>query len=589
MNPDPTTPPSLATASPAPLSLRWQRAAMLGSLWAANEIVLGSFLHNVGVPFTGTILASIGVAVLVAGLRLWDDPGVIWRAGVICSLMKSISPSSVILGPMIGILAEAGLLYLFVILFRRSWAGCLLGGIAASMTPILQKIISILVAYGTDAARMYASLFTLIADRMHVTHLSALDALWVLVGAQALPGALAAVMGMLIARNARAMKPGNVPASTAETSWDMSFDSTAQPYSLTSLALHCLLIVSGLTLLPLLPQLATPIPVLFYLVIILIWYPALRTKLTRARLWIEFGVVAVMAGILLGVLAPEGKGTWWTGLQSGVAMTARAALVVTGFSAVSIELRNPVVIRWFLRRGLGTLSSALQMAFRALPVMVQSLSGYRSGFRHPLRALSTMMALMLAQLDKPLRVSARAKVYVLTGDQGAGKTTYLASAIPRMRAKGLTVGGILAHVLYADSKRIGYDVENVLTGERSPLCRTDHVASRQVIGPFVFLEEGLALGQRALAQKTIEHCDLVVVDEVGPLELQGGGWAQSVQRLLGMDGMNLLLVVRPAMVEKLQTHWGIVPALVRDIQEVNAQDFFPDPFGNSRHHMNGML
>ncbi|MBP1599578.1 MAG: hypothetical protein H6Q05_4955, partial [Acidobacteria bacterium] len=82
---------------------------MLGSLWAANEIVLGSFLHNVGVPFTGTILACIGVAVLVAGLRLWDDPGVVWRAGVICSLMKSISPSSVILGPMVGILAEAGL------------------------------------------------------------------------------------------------------------------------------------------------------------------------------------------------------------------------------------------------------------------------------------------------------------------------------------------------------------------------------------------------------------------------------------------------------------------------------------------------
>jgi nucleoside-triphosphatase THEP1 len=562
---------------------------MLGSLWAANEIVLGSFLHNVGVPFTGTILASIGVAVLVAGLRLWDDPGIVWRAGVICSLMKSISPSSVILGPMIGILAEAGLLYLFVILFRRSWVGCLLGGIAASMTPILQKIISILVAYGADAARMYASLFALIADRMQLTHLSAIDALWVLVGTQAVPGALAAAMGMLIARNARTMKPGDLPASPGDAAWDRSFDSTAHPYSLTALVLHCLLIVSGLTLLPLLPQLATPVPVVFYLIIVLVWYPALRQKLTRARLWIEFGAVALLAGILLGVLAPEGKGTWWTGLQSGVAMTARAALVVTGFSAVSIELRNPVVVHWFLRRGLGTLSSALQMAFRALPIMVHSLSRHRSGFRHPVRALSSMMAVMLAQLENSLHLSIRSKVYLLTGEQGAGKTTYLANAIPRMRAKGLTVGGILAHVLYADSKRIGYDVENVLTGERLPLCRTDRVGSGQIIGPFAFLEAGLALGEQALAPTAIERCDVVIVDEVGPLELQGGGWARSVHRLLETDGKRILLVVRPALVEKLQSMWGVVPALVRDVKDADGQDFLPDPFGDSEHHMSALL
>ncbi len=562
---------------------------MLGSLWAANEIVLGSFLHNAGVPFTGTILACIGVAVLVAGLRLWDDPGVVWRAGVICSLMKSISPSSVILGPMIGILAEAGLLYLFVILFRRSWAGCLLGGIAASMTPILQKIISILVAYGTDAARMYASLFAVIADRMHLTHLSAIDALWVLVGAQAIPGALAAVMGILIARNARTMTPGDIPSSPGDAARDRSFDSTAYPYSLTALVLHCLLIVSGLTLLPLLPQLATPVPVVFYLIIVLIWYPALRQKLTRARLWIEFGVVALLAGILLGVLAPEGKGTWWTGLQSGVAMTARAALVVTGFSAVSIELRNPVVVNWFLRRGLGTLSSALQVAFRALPIMVHSLGRHRNGFRHPIRALSSMMALMLAQLEKSLQLSIRSKVYLLTGEQGAGKTTYLAKAIPRMRSKGLTVGGILAHVFYADSKRTGYDIENVLTGERLPLCRTDQVGSGQIIGPFAFLEGGLALGEQALAPATIGHCDVVIVDEVGPLELQGGGWARSIRRLLETDGKTLLIVVRPALVEKIQTMWGVVPALVRDVKDLDGQDLLPDPFGDSEHHMSALF
>ena len=54
-------------------------------------------------------------------------------------------------------------------------------------------------------------------------------------------------------------------------------------------------------------------------------------------------------------------------------MTARATLVVAAFSAISIELRNPVILEWFFNRGLGTLSVAMRMAFRALPSIVQAL------------------------------------------------------------------------------------------------------------------------------------------------------------------------------------------------------------------------
>jgi len=34
-----------------PLPDIWLKAAMLGSLWASVEIILGSFLHNLHIPF----------------------------------------------------------------------------------------------------------------------------------------------------------------------------------------------------------------------------------------------------------------------------------------------------------------------------------------------------------------------------------------------------------------------------------------------------------------------------------------------------------------------------------------------------------
>ncbi len=568
------TPPSPRTSSSLP-PLRWQRAAMLGSLWAANEIVLGSFLHNVGIPFTGTLLASIGVMLLVAGLRLWDDPGVIWRAGVICSLMKSISPSAVILGPMIGILAEAGIVYVFVLLFRRSLAGCLLGGMIASVTPILQKILSILVAYGMDAARMYASLFTLLSQRLGFTDVDAEGALWILAGAQTIPGALAVLAGVAVARRARAMPPQQSQPSSDETALH-ALHSTAQPHSLAALIFHIIFIVAGLTLIPFLPQLLTPVPVAVYLLGVLFWYPGLRKKFARVRLWVEFAAVALLAGLLLGTLAPGGMGTWWTGLLSGVVMAARATLVVAAFSAISIELRNPVVVNWFLQRGLGTVSDALQVAFRALPAMIQSLGRQRNGLRHPLRAFSTMLAFMLAQLDDLSRIPMRASIVLLTGAQGVGKTTLLTRAIAHMRKNGLSVGGILSHVRHSDSVRIGYDIENILTGEHTTLCRADHGVTGKVVGSFVFDDEGLTLGAKALAWDSVRECSVVIVDEVGPLEMQGGGWAEAAQQLFRIEEKKIVLVVRPGLVNDIQAAWGFVPERVWDMKSLDEEEFLQE-------------
>ena len=76
----------------------WMRAALLGSIWASSEIILGSFLHNVGIPFTGTLLAAIGTALAVAGSEVWGGRVLLWRSGLVCALMKSVSPSAVILG-----------------------------------------------------------------------------------------------------------------------------------------------------------------------------------------------------------------------------------------------------------------------------------------------------------------------------------------------------------------------------------------------------------------------------------------------------------------------------------------------------------
>jgi len=137
---------SSVTAS-EPLSSLWRKAAILGSLWAAFEILWGSLLHSLRIPFAGMMLAAGGVCLMAAGRRLWPEKGLIWRGALVCAMMKSISPSSVILGPMAGILAEGLLMEVAFRLLGSNPLAAAAGGALAVCWTLVQKLIALLLTF----------------------------------------------------------------------------------------------------------------------------------------------------------------------------------------------------------------------------------------------------------------------------------------------------------------------------------------------------------------------------------------------------------------------------------------------------------
>src|SRR5664280_650156 len=128
-----------------PLSQKWLKASVIGSVWASIEIILGSFLHNLKIPLSGMILSFISVWLLISFLQVWKENGLIMRAGIICALMKSISPSALILGPMIGIFTEAILIELFILILGKNLIGYMIGGAFAVLATLIQKLVSLLI------------------------------------------------------------------------------------------------------------------------------------------------------------------------------------------------------------------------------------------------------------------------------------------------------------------------------------------------------------------------------------------------------------------------------------------------------------
>jgi hypothetical protein len=93
--------------------------AVFGTLWGLVEISLGTVLKTFRIPLSGVLLAATGLMVAMIGRVFVPRRGSTLFIGVIAMLLKLFSLGGVILGPMIGIFAEALVAEIVLSLFQR--------------------------------------------------------------------------------------------------------------------------------------------------------------------------------------------------------------------------------------------------------------------------------------------------------------------------------------------------------------------------------------------------------------------------------------------------------------------------------------
>ena len=154
-------------------------------------------------------------------------------------------------------------------------------------------------------------------------------------------------------------------------------------------------------------------------------------------------------------------------------------------------------------------------------------------------------------------------ICLLTGPVGCGKTLAASRLADVARQRGPEIGGVLSLSRPHAGGPAKY-VHDLARGVDALLADTAGPGTESV-GRFRFHQQGLELGRHALAQALRERPKLVIIDEVGPLELRGGGWAEAAEALV--DGYRvgpglLVVVVRKRLLERLQTAWALRAAHV---------------------------
>ena len=156
-------------------------------------------------------------------------------------------------------------------------------------------------------------------------------------------------------------------------------------------------------------------------------------------------------------------------------------------------------------------------------------------------------------------------VLVLSGPVHAGKTTYLERRIPFWAARGLAWGGFLSPAVAPPGEGAGYDLVEIATGRRWPYLRTDGPAAAERIGPFAFVPETLERARAII--RAADMSGSLVVDEVGPLELAGGGLWSALDEVLPRRAGPTLLVARDGILADLAGRLAPLEPVVVDIRD----------------------
>ena len=125
----------------------------------------------------------------------------------------------------------------------------------------------------------------------------------------------------------------------------------------------------------------------------------------------------------------------------------------------------------------------------------------------------------------------RRRIWLVTGDPGVGKTTLISKVIYAVKSNGFTVGGILTKERKEKGERTGFDILDVAS-MRSGTLASIHQMEGPKIGKYkVNLKDLAEIGAKAI-DYALSNSDLVICDEIGPMEMFSPELRRAISRLM---------------------------------------------------------
>ncbi len=140
-------------------------------------------------------------------------------------------------------------------------------------------------------------------------------------------------------------------------------------------------------------------------------------------------------------------------------------------------------------------------------------------------------------------------IFFITGPPGIGKTTILLKTAEALEKEGYKLGGMLTREIREKGARVGFEIIDFETKKHGWLAHVRQPEGPQVGKYRVNLADLDSIGAAAI-QNAVAKAEVIVIDEVGPMELHSSAFKESVRKALE-SGKSVIGVIHERARDKL--------------------------------------
>jgi beta-phosphoglucomutase len=147
------------------------------------------------------------------------------------------------------------------------------------------------------------------------------------------------------------------------------------------------------------------------------------------------------------------------------------------------------------------------------------------------------------------------KCLIITGRPGSGKSTLIQKIVSRLKIMGIGLSGVITPEIRREKERIGFMVKGINTGaeeilatkeEKIPFSERTCRLGKYIVFPYNF--------EKVLFMELEKECEIIVVDEIGPMELGCSKKLKSpwLEKLKNQEKCDLMISVKKDLVEDVK-------------------------------------
>ena len=150
------------------------------------------------------------------------------------------------------------------------------------------------------------------------------------------------------------------------------------------------------------------------------------------------------------------------------------------------------------------------------------------------------------------------QVVIITGEIHQGKTSFAHKLVTNLLKQKIRIAGFLSLGINENGKRTGFNLFDIESSGQIELCSDKKDDSRLKFGQYYFNNAAISKGVEILNTDHLSDKQLIVIDEIGPLELNGLGWSSAIENISRSITIPQLWVVRKSLVKMIARKWQIV-------------------------------